>query len=188
MSEAPLLVRGILIAPFILFALCASRLEAQTSSPDAAVYTAVLRHADSASSEPDLVFDSTSTAHVSGSRVTPERTGGFWDMVPKDVQHQFVSLNQAPQSLRKLALPSRIRLLSLAEWQERKKADARASVVDIGSVAVVSRIAYTADSTRALVQVAWPCDGPCGQAKYYWLRRGSSGDWVVQAETVAWSG
>jgi hypothetical protein len=179
---------GILTASLLWGGVLSLSLEAQPSSPDAAVYTAVLRATRDGAAEEQLVFDSTSTRRVSGSRFVPARSAAFWAAVPKGVQAQFDSVNRTAQSLRGLVWPPWVRLLSLPEWTARERRLARAGVIDIGSVAVLSRIAYAPDSTAALVQVARPCNGPCGGATYYWVRRTASGEWVVQEETEAWTG
>lgn len=180
--------RGILTALLLWGAVFGFSLEAQSSSPDAAAYTAVLRATSDGAPEEQLVFDSTSTQRVSGSRFVPARSAAFWAAVPKDVQAQFDSVNQTAQSLRVLVWPSWVRLLSHREWIARERRLARAGMIDIGSVAVLSRIAYAPDSSAALVRVAHPCNGPCGGATYYWVRRTASGEWVAQAETQAWTG
>jgi hypothetical protein len=144
-----MLARRLLVVPLLFCALSPSRLEAQRS-PDAAVYGALVRYTGDESGEPQLLLDSTSTRYMSGSRSVPPRDARFWDAVPHDVWLRFDSLNLTARSLRGLALPATVQLLSRAEWRAQTERLARARVIDIGSVAVVSRIAYTTDGNAAV--------------------------------------
>jgi hypothetical protein len=114
--------------------------------------------------------------------------------IPSDVRTDFMEKNRTRVPVNgerfRLRVPvtvvSRDSLLAAADSSGRQEADAPDDVTGRRDYVHLSRVGFSADSTRALVYLGHSCGMLCGAGWKVQLRRNADREWLIVAADLVW--
>ena len=116
-----------------------------------------------------------------------------FDRVPVGLPERLESMTQSPRSSASLPLPRPIVVLTRAESEQIRQAQPRAWWTEFArrypgqrAVLAFSPIAFSNDSTSALVEFVSNCGDNCGGGQLVWMERRAGGVWTVRHSYTLW--
>ncbi len=116
-----------------------------------------------------------------------------FERVPVGLPARLEALSQAPRPSATLPLPKPVLVLTRAESEQIRQAQPRAWWTEFArrypgqhGVLAFSPIAFSADSTSALVEFVSNCGDGCGGGQLVWLERRSGERWAVRHVYTLW--
>ncbi len=151
------------------------------------------------------VFDSLVRDSATGPIVVPEVTVVFrapagvpstwaeYEQVPAGLAAHLETVSSRPQPTARLPLPRPVQVLSAAEFESIRLAQPRDWWAEFrkrfpgqAQVLSFSPIAFTNDSTTALVEFVQGCGATCGSGRLVWLERAPDDRWTVRRTYPLW--
>lgn len=101
------------------------------------------------------------------------------DSLPPGLVERLRAVAARPGDARRLPLPREVRIVSPTRSRQLQAQGHGGTVVY-----ALSPVAFSADSTDALVYVERHCGALCGNGRAVWLVRASDGRWTVRGEVL----
>jgi hypothetical protein len=166
---------------------------ARTKAPlDAAVYAALIDSLVRPKSDTLLVSDSTIVFHAPTGGVARWRVQ--FDSIPPDLPTRLEEISREVRATSALALPQPLRTISRAERREIFGADLRGGWEEFyrqfpkqRQYLEFSPVAFSADSSSALVYYQHHCGSRCGGGTAVWLAVRADGRWAVRKVVGFWA-
>jgi hypothetical protein len=156
--------------------------------PETAVYAAVLREAFGRRQVPRLVLADSTLVLPRTNNATDSDWIREYEAVPADLRARLGTLGRIAIACDRIGLPRRI-VCSVAPVSRGVDSGGP----QLGGLSTrerrllgLSQVAFSADSSQALVYYEYVCGGLCGEGTALWLVRTSSGEWQVKQRVNFW--